>query len=227
MLTTVDGQEAVYYPQVFNVHSLEYAKSIILRQTGCSVDDRWARETPYLVDKIIEQYDLRPESVVLDYGCGIGRVAKELISATGCFVIGVDISATMRSFADYYVDSDRFFVCAPSALKLLPKVADLTISIWVLQHAEKPTDDLCRIKGSLKSDGKLFLINQTGRALPVKIGDEYFFRDDQLDIKAIIKAADFHELSSWKISSSVCTEIIANASFGALYQSGSDRRGGG
>ena len=37
-----------------------------------------------------------PIENVLDYGCGIGRIAKELILKTSCKVIGVDISESMR-----------------------------------------------------------------------------------------------------------------------------------
>jgi SAM-dependent methyltransferase len=52
-------------------------------------------------------FALDRNSLVLDYGCGIGRIAKELIKQTGCHVIGVDISPSMLGLAYPYVHSDN------------------------------------------------------------------------------------------------------------------------
>jgi cyclopropane fatty-acyl-phospholipid synthase-like methyltransferase len=57
--------------------------------------------------------------VVLDYGCGIGRLAKAMIDASGCSVVGLDTSPEMRKLADDYVGSDRFIAVSPSQFDAL------------------------------------------------------------------------------------------------------------
>jgi cyclopropane fatty-acyl-phospholipid synthase-like methyltransferase len=83
---------AEYFPAVFDVADMQRAKEIILTQEGPGADTetRWAEETPYVLELIREAFELQSEMVVLDYGCGIGRMARAMIEATGCSVIGVD-----------------------------------------------------------------------------------------------------------------------------------------
>jgi hypothetical protein len=65
-----------FEPRVFDVGNIAQAKRIILTPEGSTTDERWAKETPYLADLIVQHLTLRPDSVLLDYGCGIGRLAK-------------------------------------------------------------------------------------------------------------------------------------------------------
>jgi len=97
-----------YNPGVFNVNSIPAAMSIILTAEDSTTEARWRTETPYLADLINKHFELSANSLLLDYGCGIGRMAKELIGRYGCRVVGVDISPSMRSLAPMYVASDRF-----------------------------------------------------------------------------------------------------------------------
>ena len=53
-----------------------------------------------------------PNQDIIDYGCGIRRLAKELILSTGCNVIGVDINGSMRALSQIYCESDSFFSCS-------------------------------------------------------------------------------------------------------------------
>src|SRR5258706_10939744 len=46
---------------------------------GATTAERWENETPYLADLIAEQFDITADSLLLDYGCGIGRMSHELI----------------------------------------------------------------------------------------------------------------------------------------------------
>ena len=41
----------------------------------------------------LDQLKLTSDSWVLDYGCGVGRLAKVMIEHYGCRVVGVDISS--------------------------------------------------------------------------------------------------------------------------------------
>src|SRR4051812_1977873 len=83
-----------YSPAVFHVPDLEAAKAIILTPTpDMTTDERWEVETRNLVEELGRVMDLGTQSRIVDYGCGIGRVAKALIDRYGCSVVGVDISA--------------------------------------------------------------------------------------------------------------------------------------
>ena len=76
----------------------------------------WGKETRYLVEDIGRFLTIGPESSVLDYGCGTGRIAKVLIERYGCHVVGIDTSRSLRSIAPRYVLSERFTVRSPETL---------------------------------------------------------------------------------------------------------------
>ncbi len=153
-----------YDASVFEVENMEQAKRIILTAENSTTEQRWARETPYLA-RMIGRY-LRPtaQSTLLDFGCGIGRMSKELIWRYGCRAIGADISDSMRDMAPRYVDSSRFSICAPADLG--QDIADMAIAIWVLQHCESPTLEIGRIHKAVKPRGRLFVAKSIRRVVP-------------------------------------------------------------
>ncbi|MDP1750724.1 MAG: class I SAM-dependent methyltransferase [Reyranella sp.] len=176
-----------YNPAIFDVGNFEEARRIILTGEGSTPDERWKSETPYLADAIQGALEITADTVLIDYGCGIGRVAKELIQRCGCRVIGVDISNNMRILALNYVQSSRFLACSPEMLDMLVArnfVADAAISVWVLQHCLKPAEDIARLHRSLVPGGGLFVLNNIHRAVPTK---EQFWVNDGLDIKSLLR----------------------------------------
>lgn len=186
-----------YEPRVFDAPNIAQAKRIILTAEGSGTEERWAKETPYLAEMIGRTLKLRPETVLLDYGCGIGRLAKELIAKYRCRIIGVDISASMRGFAATYVESDRFLACAPAMLDLLLErglACDAAFTVWVLQHCERPADDIARIRRALKPAAPLLVVNNVHRAVPMlerKLGPmgatmAGTWANDGIDVKALV-----------------------------------------
>ena len=178
-----------YNPEIFSVGDEAQAKAIILTAENSTTQARWEQETPFLCSLIRGQIALGADSVILDYGCGIGRVAKALIEGYGCRVIGVDISPSMRSLSVGYVNSDRFFACAPEMLGFLVDQGlrfDLAISIWVLQHCLSPAVDIQLLRDALKPRGRLFVVNNVHRAVPTKEGG---WVSDGIDIKATLAKA--------------------------------------
>jgi cyclopropane fatty-acyl-phospholipid synthase-like methyltransferase len=157
-----------YDPSVFDVASMEQAARIVLTPENATTEERWAKETPYLADLVCDRLGIAAKSTLLGYGCGIGRIARHLIERAGCRVIGTDIGGTMRELAARYVDSPRFTVLAPSALESRAEIAHAAIAVWVLQHCERPKDDIARIHRALKSDGRLFIANNRRRAVPMR-----------------------------------------------------------
>lgn len=175
----------VYDPSVFDVASLKQAKAIILTPEGLGTDARWERETPWLADLAVSKLGLSASKKVLDYGCGVGRIAKALIERSGCSVFGLDISDSMRTLAPMHVNSPRFRVLSEG---VQPPVCDAVVSVWVLQHAERPEEDLKVISEALRPGGKFFLVNNVHRAIPVsRSGRDKTFLSDEIDLDELIR----------------------------------------
>ena len=205
-----------YRPELFDARTVDQARKIILTGEGSTTDERWRTETPFICNLITETIPLTESSVVVDYGCGIGRVAKELISRHGCRVIGVDISAAMRAMAVDYVQSDRFVAVAPDMLDGLVGsgfAADAAIAVWVLQHCLAPGDDIGRIDSALKANGRLFVLNNIYRALPTR---EQAWVNDGIDIKATLDA-HFDIVRAGKPPEEVTPRDLKNIVFWSFY----------
>lgn len=188
MTESKEKPTAIYQPQVFDVANIEQAKSIILTNEGtANPEERWAQETPVTTEKIVSHLHPDTTTLVLDFGCGIGRLSKALIDRVGCTAIGIDISSNMRILAPTYVASPRFSVLSPnvwartvdSGLK-----ADIVVAAWVLQHVPRPADDIDRIYATLRPGGHLFVVNETYRCVPTDKG----WIDDGVDLLALLRA---------------------------------------
>ena len=172
-----------YNPHIFSVSNVDEAKRIILTKEGRDgSEERWRKETPVLISLLRNEWKLGPGTTVVDYGCGIGRISKELCQL-GCKVLGVDISPEMRSLAVQYVNDERFSVVPPETFVNMINngfTCDYACTIWVLQHCLKPTEDLGNIERALKNGGGLFVVNNKfSRAVPVIDG---VWQNDNIDI---------------------------------------------
>ena len=108
----MSNKNVTYNPKVFDVSNIQDAKNIILTpEAGMKTDERWEKETKYLSLDISEFFkDFNKDKIIIDYGCGIGRLSKELIEKFDCKVLGVDISSSMRELAVNYVDNKKGMV---------------------------------------------------------------------------------------------------------------------
>jgi SAM-dependent methyltransferase len=206
-----------YNAGIFDVSSIPAAMSIILTQEDSTTEARWQAETPYLVDLINNHIALSPGSLVLDYGCGIGRMAKELIARHGCRVIGVDISPSMRALAPIYVASDRFFACPSAMLDGLIErgvIFDAAISIWVLQHCQSPAADIARIRQALRPPGRLFVMNEIHRAVPTV---EAGWINDGIDLRSEL-GRGFAVLAEGTPAKEYTTPGLADRCFWATFE---------
>lgn len=204
--------KAVYRPQVYDVADAGAAMEIILTpERGTTTAERWELETPYLVEAIGRELGLGPEHCVLDFGCGIGRIAKGLIERHGCRVVGVDISAQMRSLAPGYVGSTRFVAWSPEELDGRVAVgfrATHAVACWVIQHVLHPDAELARIEAALAPAGELFALNQRLRAVPSNHG----WLDDGVAVEDLL-AARFDIVSRAGLPEAVTTPEIAAAAY--------------
>lgn len=186
-----------YYPEIFDAPDMERDKKIILTEEGPGADTvtRWSMETPYLMELLCQELNLRSDMVVLDYGCGIGRMSKAMIGATGCSVIGLDISQNMRRLAVDYVSSDRFIVISPGQFDILVEAGlrvHAAIAIWVLQHCFAPADDIARIRRSLAVGSSAFVLNMPKRAIPAVLDDpdsgaRFVWATDKIDVATLLR----------------------------------------
>lgn len=175
-----------YSPLVFNQQNMDAAKHIILTPTpNVTVAERWTHETEFML-QYLDQLKLTRDSWVLDYGCGIGRLSKVMIEHYGCRVVGVDISKSMRGLAHTYVQSDRFISCSAEVCDDLAPDFDAAIAVWTLQHCKKPTEDIQFIWRNLSPDGKLLVLNEHFRYVPVVNGRSFDWVDDHQEVWGVL-----------------------------------------
>lgn len=189
----MSDQIQTYDPGIFNVPNVVEAKKIILTPEGNPTQWRWQHETPYLVECIRRHGSLPGADLpwyVLDYGCGIGRIAKELIDQFSATVTGVDTSAEMRALAVTYVGKGAPFEVR-STIDFLPKNHyNTAVAIWALQHVLEPAGEIEAIHNTLRPGGRFIVVNQFTRAVPVVPTASYPLRffDDGHDIAALVRA---------------------------------------
>jgi len=174
-----------YISQVFTPTSLEHAKNICLTPDQ-SDPDKFINETNFFINFVKENY-INSNSCVADFGCGMGRVSKQLIEQIGCDVVGFDISYPMLLTAKNYINNDKFdHIKYDKHLKTFNKKFDVVISILVLQHSEHPQEDLIFIKNILKPDGIFILVNEPKRFIPIDIENkQVVWYDDGIDIEKL------------------------------------------
>lgn len=178
----------IYDPSVFSVKSAEEAKRVILT-TPASVDHAayWERCTAATGDILVRELVIGPDSVVLDFGCGIGRLAKHLIERTGCRVLGVDISAEMRQLAVDYVQSDRFTPISSEAFASDPALTGRCAAAYAalsLQHCFDPAAELRNMARLCVPGAPVLIENARTRFVPTNVG----WRNDGKDVDALARA---------------------------------------
>ena len=131
----MQNQQPNYDPSIFNQSEVEMARQVVLTpENGIPTQVRWESETPWLLNLIAKH--IKPTGLVVDYGCGVGRIAAHLVEMNYP-VIGVDTSASMRQHATSLIANERFVAMTPVMLDQLVGIgvkADCVLAIWMLQH---------------------------------------------------------------------------------------------
>ena len=173
----LDPDKVTYYPEFFHRTSIAEARKVILTEedAGMTVDKRWEVETKWLVERIRFDDD---DSLIVDYGCGIGRLAKELKNP----VLGVDISPTMRVHSECYVQRDTFGAMSPQMFKVLSENGlrvDGVMAIWALQHVKDVHETIDLLMATLCPGGVFWMLDLCTRYVPYKTDDGVIgFLDD-------------------------------------------------
>ena len=189
-----------YFKEVFDPRSIEEAMNTCLTEDA-NDPDKFVNETKFLVDFLKEQQLVQPSTKVLDFGCGVGRISKALIQEVGCQVVGFDISETMLKYAVERVNDDKFIpVIYDKNMSTADKPKfDLIIASLVLQHSEHPLYDIDVMKLLLNDGGRLVIINEDTRYVPIgKDNNGYvIWENDKIDILQEV-AKDFQLVSQYK-----------------------------
>lgn len=195
-----------YIKEVFEVQTFEHAKHVVLTSDPNN-PNKFKQETEFLVDKILEKNFIKPGSKVLDFGCGMGRVSKEILNRVDCQVIGVDRSQSMRMFAMLYVSEPKKF--QPLEEYITPESIDVCLSILVLQHTQDPKKEIQNIYNVLKPGGIFILLNEKKRLVPAEIDKNNFivWKDDKIDIFELVTFNNFKIIGKQKYLNSD-SEII-------------------
>ena len=209
--------EVRYNPSIFNATTAQAAREIILTpERGTTTDERWQKETPFLIDQIAHWIGPTPQATVLDYGCGIGRLSKGVIQRFGATVVGVDLAPNMRLLAAQYVAHDRFIPASLAGLEGMVHnglSCDVAIACWVLQHCLEPVADVRRIKAAMKPGGLLFVVNNTHRAVPTTQG----WMNDDIDIRGLLQT-EFVTVGEAPMPELVTVPDLVKNTFIGLYR---------
>lgn len=110
-----------------------------------------------------EVLDLKGDEVVLDFGCGSGRIAYWIASRVKK-VVGLEITPEMIDLAEKNrtVENVEFMVYDGIHFPVFPYPFDIILSVGVLQimKVELLKNTLSRLAHYLKKDGRLYLIEQ-------------------------------------------------------------------
>lgn len=169
-----------YVKEIFDPLTIQHAKDIVLTSDSNN-PDKFEQETKSLVNVLENENIINENSVVLDFGCGMGRVSKELIDRFNCNVMGVDISERMKIFAMLYVSNPNRF---KTVEYIEPNSVDVCISAFVLQHTENPKEEIRKIVEGLKPNSIFILLNENIRFVPSDIDYNGYviWKDDKFDV---------------------------------------------
>ena len=167
--------------KLFKPKGFEEGKHAVVGDcNGITMNQRWEHETPLFTTAILGH--VKSNEKILDYGCGVGRLAKEVLKQnSACHVIGTDDSEDMLKESVQYVESDRYKALLPRELK--GNQFDLAYCVYVLQHvpAIKIRDILSRIHYYLKDEGT-FVYCSSDYRMCIRYDQPGFFDDRFLGV---------------------------------------------
>lgn len=148
---------------------------------GFTMQQRWDAETPEFAKKILSFVN-DEKSKILDYGVGVGRLAKEILKQNDkVFITGIDASQGMLNQAEKYIADYNFIPLLP--FDIGKDKFDLVYCVYVLQHvsAIEIREILSRIYNHLKNDG-FFIYCSSNYRMSIRFDGKGFFDDSFLGV---------------------------------------------
>ena len=173
-----------YLYDAFKPTDFENAKNICITPDSNN-RHKFDDETNFLIKFLNDRGLLFTHPHVLDFGCGMGRISRELANV-GCRVVGMDSSILMLEVAINYVDNNNFTPLINTATLpfVLKPEFELVICSFVLQHVEDPIKEIKFLKSVMTNDATLVLVNEPYRLVPTGMDKDRFveWKDDTIDI---------------------------------------------
>lgn len=171
-----------YVKEVFDPLTFDQAKHVVLTSDPAN-PNKFEQETNFLISVLADEKLVNDQSVVLDFGCGMGRISKGLVNKFDCNVVGVDISDRMKTFAMLYVANPKKFKTLST---IDPNTFDVCLSVLALQHAENPKQEIEKIANGVKDGGVFILLNENKRLVPSDVDKDGYviWNDDFFDVFA-------------------------------------------
>lgn len=160
----------MYDRRIFDASDMAAAKRVILTpEQGLTPEERWSRETHWLSRHI--QFELPKGALVVDYGCGIGRLVG--ILPMWYPVLGVDISPAMRRMAGDYVARPNFGIVSPEMFEVMTlhgMIVHGAMAVWSLQHMEDPGLAIRQLAFMMPQGAPFYVVNRDERVVPTTEG---------------------------------------------------------
>jgi len=169
----------------FKPKSLNEGKNAVVGNCNAiTMEERYEKETPVFAQAILKQSQLENPRI-LDYGCGVGRLAKEIrTQKPQSFVWGVDASEDMINLAiENTVDMGGVLFSKPNNLLDSDEKFDIAYLVYVLQHVPSVEirDVLARIHHCLSDDG-VFVYCSSDYRMAIRFDQGGFFDDRFLGV---------------------------------------------
>jgi ubiquinone/menaquinone biosynthesis C-methylase UbiE len=159
--------DITYNPEFFNPVDIEDAKRIVLGYGIAETESKWNVETEWNLRLFNQKQFLNENSIVLDWGVGIGRLSKAIIEKFNCQVAGVDINENMVMYSRKHVNSNKFTsMTVTEFIETNTTKFTNAIAVWALQHSIDVVSDLSLIKDNLLPSGKLFVFEERNPCIP-------------------------------------------------------------
>jgi ubiquinone/menaquinone biosynthesis C-methylase UbiE len=176
---------SLYNPEFFQPRDMQHARSIILTNEDSSTDQRWQKETDWTIALLNTLCSIDSHSVVLDWGCGIGRLAKPIVERFGCHVVGVDLQPRMLALAQDYVNNPKFSTMTvdQAVLHLPVNYFSHALAVWAFQHSPHVQYEIPLVWRSLQPQAQLFVMENVSKAIPSATS----FYDDGVPVEATLQ----------------------------------------
>jgi ubiquinone/menaquinone biosynthesis C-methylase UbiE len=199
-----------FNPDFFKPFSIDHAKKIIL--TDNTITDQWESETEWTINFFNEKNLFNKDSIVLDWGCGIGRLAKPIIEKFNCKVVGVDFQPNMLKYATEYVNNSNFTAISNEEFFQLPDdYFTVGIAVWALMHTMNTPKIIEDIQKKLNYNSRFCVFDANDKAWPVKPIDIHdgVTEDDILLEYYSMDRNDIEFYDAWALSTSKCKPTLA------------------
>lgn len=137
---------------------------------------------------VLAFFGKKEDGIILDVGCGFGRVVIPLAGKNKNFVVGMDISAEMIKKAKNYlrennVQNAHLIVADAEFLPFKSGSIKYTVSLDITPHLRNPLNHLAEMKRVITSDGCILVDISNKNPLWILVYPEFMLRSVKRHIR--------------------------------------------